>query len=172
MRKNSGNTEASSCRCEPCPVRPARRTGSDNLATGRKVEGWKEGTATGLAMRRCASEWAVRSKPRKLECSGCRQPRPGWRQQRRPSPDGTGWRRTRRGLGGRHARRRWPRNLGDPPARLRAGGRRPGRPKPGPNAWWESEGPIGAMTRGERVTPDPAEQRGSARVGTNFRREA
>ena len=32
-------------------------------------------------------------------------------------------------------------------------------------------GPHKSNDAGERVTPDPAEQRGSARVGTNFNRE-
>jgi hypothetical protein len=148
MRNPFGNTETSSCRCEPCPVRPARRTGSDNLATGRMEAGWKEGTATGLAMRRCASEWAVRSKPRKCVVLGA------------DSFDAAGG----HGVvhhsmaqdGGAPGGVKVDGNLeGDDPGtwETHALGGEPeaegkGDRSPRPNARWESEGPIRARTRG------------------------
>jgi hypothetical protein len=49
-------------------------------------------------------------------------------------------------------------------------GRRQGRPKSGPACVAGVGGPYKSDDAGERLTPDPAEQRG-ARVGSNFRRE-
>jgi hypothetical protein len=133
-------------------------------------EGWKEGTATGLAMRRCASEWAVRSKPRKCCVLGA------------DSFDAAGG----HGVvhhpmaqdGGAPAGSRLTatsKEMTQEPGRpIRSvENRRPQARETGAEAECEVGvgGPHKSEDAGERVTPDPAEQRGSARVGTNFRRE-
>jgi hypothetical protein len=140
---------------------PGRSVAS--LATGRPRRVQKR-DGNGLAMRRHVNEQIVGSKPRnKLISPRCREYDWARRQQRRSSPDGEREQRTWRGLGPRYARRRWPRNLGGPRARW---GHR--RPKTRETKVWAGmrcgsrRGPIGAMTRGNEVTPDPAEQRGSA----------
>jgi len=66
MRRSNGNTEASSGGCESRPTKAAMQVGSD--AWRRACRGvCRSGTATGSAMRRCASVRAVGSKPRKVE---------------------------------------------------------------------------------------------------------
>jgi len=60
--KTFGNTEASSCRCKPCSVRPARQTDSDTLRQAGRQESRRKG--------------GKRGRQRAWRCVGARTRRP------------------------------------------------------------------------------------------------